>query len=87
MSTNLQNSKELYQGVFPTKYEELLSLPGIGEYTAAAISSFFSTNEPHAAIDGNVYRILARVFGIMEEISTSSSKTFKPFAYELLDKK
>ena len=79
--------KELYQGVFPTKYEELLSLPGIGEYTAAAISSF-STNEPHAAIDGNVYRILARAFGIMEEISTSSSKkTFKSLAYELLDKK
>ena len=42
-----------HQGIFPTEYTQLLTLPGIGSYTAAAIASF-SSNAPHAVIDGNV---------------------------------
>ncbi|POY36910.1 A/G-specific adenine glycosylase [Solitalea longa] len=75
---------EKHHGVFPTRYEQLLQLKGIGEYTAAAISSF-SANEPHAVVDGNVYRLLSRFFGISTPIdSTQGRKQFKELAYELL---
>ena len=50
-------------GVFPNSYTELLALPGVGPYTAAAISSI-CFHLPHAVVDGNVYRVLARYFGI-----------------------
>ena len=74
-------------GVFPEKYEEVISLKGVGEYTAAAIMSF-AYNMPYAAIDGNVYRVLSRIFGITEAIDTSQGKkTFEKLAQELLDKK
>ncbi|MDF1673379.1 MAG: A/G-specific adenine glycosylase [Vicingaceae bacterium] len=76
-----------YNGVFPNKYKDILSLKGVGEYTAAAISSF-SFNQPHPVIDGNVYRVLSRVYGIKEAIdSTIGKKTFKSIAAELIDKK
>ena len=52
-----------HQGVFPIVYTQLLKLKGIGEYTAAAISSF-SANENKAVVDGNVFRLLARYYGI-----------------------
>ena len=48
-----QQVVELYDGIFPTHYPHLLTLQGIGEYTAAAISSF-AANEAHAVVDGNV---------------------------------
>src|ERR1043166_2962229 len=48
-----------HKGKFPTSYDELISLKGIGDYTAAAISSF-AANEPRAVLDGNVMRVLAR---------------------------
>jgi A/G-specific adenine glycosylase len=51
--------QEMYNGVFPKTYNELIKLKGIGEYTAAAIASF-SSNEAKAVVDGNVYRVLAR---------------------------
>lgn len=74
-----------YNGVFPTQYEQLLQLPGIGAYTAAAIASF-SSNAPHAAVDGNVYRVLARIFGIDTPIdSTAGKKLFATLAQEQLD--
>lgn len=77
---------ENYNGVFPNKHEDILSLKGIGEYTAAAISSF-SYNQPYPVIDGNVYRVLSRIFGIKEAIdSTIGKKTFKSLANELIDK-
>jgi A/G-specific adenine glycosylase len=77
--------RELHGGVFPTAYTELLKLKGIGEYTAAAISSF-SADEPRAVIDGNVYRVLARYFGIEEPInSPKGQKIFRRLADELLN--
>lgn len=50
-------------GKFPREYEAMLELPGIGRYTAGAISSI-AFNEPRAILDGNVMRVLARVFGV-----------------------
>jgi A/G-specific adenine glycosylase len=74
-------------GVFPTAYEDILQLKGIGEYTASAIASF-CYGAPHAVVDGNVYRVLSRVFGISTPIdSTIGKKEFKLLANELLSKK
>ena len=76
---------ELYGGRFPNNYEQLLKLKGIGEYTAAAIASF-SANEAKAVVDGNVYRAIARYFGIYEPInSAKGKKTFQEIADQLLD--
>ncbi len=78
--------QEQYNGAFPSAYDELITLKGIGEYTAAAISSF-AANEPRAVIDGNVYRVLARYFGISEDInSTTGKKIFRITADELLNR-
>lgn len=77
---------EQYGGEFPVAYNELVKLKGIGEYTAAAISSF-AANEAKAVVDGNVYRVLARYFGIEEPInSTKGKKLFQQIADEVLDK-
>lgn len=74
------------KGEFPNTYEGLLSLKGVGTYTAAAIASF-AFDLPHAVVDGNVYRVLARYFGIEEPIDTPQSKRlFTDLANELLDK-
>lgn len=71
-------------GVFPSKYEEAIRLPGVGEYTAAAISSF-SVNECKAVVDGNVYRVLSRYLAVDEPInSTSGKKVFAQLAQELI---
>jgi A/G-specific adenine glycosylase len=76
---------QLYQGVFPVKYETLIKLKGIGEYTAAAISSF-SSNENKAVLDGNVFRVLARFFGIDTPInSTAGKKQFSELATLLVE--
>ncbi|RFZ92768.1 A/G-specific adenine glycosylase [Mucilaginibacter conchicola] len=77
--------QEQYGGNFPTAYNDLIKLKGIGEYTAAAISSF-SANEAKAVVDGNVYRVLARYFGIDEPInSPKGKKLFQKLADEVLD--
>ena len=74
-----------YGGVFPSAYNELLKLKGIGEYTAAAISSF-SANEARAVLDGNVFRVLARYFGVDEPInSPKGKKQFQQLANEVLN--
>ncbi len=79
-------SKEL-KGKFPDDYEKIKSLKGIGPYTAAAISSF-AFNLPYAVVDGNVFRVLARVFGIYTATDTTEGKKlFSVLADELLDKK
>lgn len=62
-------------GKFPSSYEELKKLPGIGSYTAAAIASI-CFNEPVAVVDGNVFRVLARVFGIEKDIASTEGKNF-----------
>jgi A/G-specific adenine glycosylase len=75
------------KGIFPDTYEEIISLKGIGPYTAAAISSF-AFNLPHAVVDGNVYRVLSRVFGIKKPVDSSEGKKyFNDLANELLSKK
>jgi A/G-specific adenine glycosylase len=77
---------EHYNGKFPEAYEQLIKLKGIGEYTAAAIASF-SANEAKAVVDGNVYRVLARYFGINEPInSPKGKKMFQSVANDLLNK-
>lgn len=62
-----------FDGIFPNTYDGLLKLKGIGPYTAAAIASF-AFNEKVAVVDGNVYRVLARVFGIETDISSHEAK-------------
>jgi len=74
-------------GVFPKTYEEIVDLKGVGPYTAAAISSF-AFNLPHAVVDGNVFRVLSRIFGVDTPIdSTEGKKYFTQLANELIDKK
>jgi A/G-specific adenine glycosylase len=74
------------KGHFPDHYETLLALKGVGAYTAAAIASF-AYNLPHAVVDGNVFRVLARCFGIdTPSDSTAGKKIFTELAGELLDK-
>ena len=75
---------DTYQGEFPKTFTEIKSLKGIGDYTAAAIASF-SWNLPHAVVDGNVYRILSRLFAIDTPIDTTAGKkVFAELAAELL---
>ncbi len=75
------------KGIFPNTYEDIQSLKGIGPYTASAISSF-AFNLPHAVVDGNVFRVLSRIFGVATPIdSTEGKKYFTQLANELLDKK
>ena len=59
-----------YGGKFPQTYDELLRLPGIGPYTAASISSL-AFDKPEAVVDGNVIRVISRVYGIRESTSES----------------
>ena len=61
------------QGVFPESYQEWINIKGVGSYTAAAVSSIVN-GECVPAIDGNVYRILSRIFAIEECIDTSAGK-------------
>ena len=72
-----------YQGVFPRDYNELLELPGIGKYTAAAISSICFNSKKYV-IDANVYRVLSRYLGLNTKINKASSyKYFETLSGEL----
>jgi A/G-specific adenine glycosylase len=74
------------KGKFPDKYDDILALKGVGPYTAAAIGSF-AFNIPKAVVDGNVFRVLSRYFGIDTAIdSNEGKKIFLLIAEELLDK-
>lgn len=74
-----------FAGHFPEEHKDVLSLKGIGEYTAAAICSF-AWKQPYAVVDGNVYRVLSRFFGIEHPIdSHAGKKYFASLAQELLD--
>ena len=84
MHYTAQMVMEEHAGYFPSKYDELLKLKGVGEYTAAAISSF-SVNEAKAVVDGNVFRLLSRFFGIETPINSSAGrKLFTRLANELM---
>ncbi len=75
-----------FDGKFPKTFGELKQLPGIGDYTAAAIASF-AFNEPVAVVDGNVYRVLSRVFGIDKNIASPEGKIFfSKLANQLISK-
>jgi len=88
---NLQSAakqiQSTYKGKFPTTYNDIIALKGVGAYTASAISSI-AFGLPHAVVDGNVYRVLSRVFKISEPIDSSAGKKiFDKVAHEILDKK
>ncbi|WP_457271452.1 A/G-specific adenine glycosylase [Pedobacter sp. UYEF25] len=84
MHATAQQVLSKYEGGFPTDYQELLKLKGIGPYSAAAISSF-SVGAAHAVLDGNVFRVLARFFGVHSPINAPLGvKEFNLLAAELL---
>jgi A/G-specific adenine glycosylase len=73
-------------GEFPKKYEDLIALKGVGPYTAAAIASF-AFSLPYAVLDGNVHRVLSRIFSLKADISKPSGrKIIQLKADELIDK-
>ncbi len=85
---NLQASAkfvmEELNGEFPKNYNDLLALKGVGDYTASAIASF-AFNERVAVLDGNVFRVMARYFGVYDDIALASSrKVFKAVLDDLL---
>ncbi len=72
-------------GHFPNTYSGLIKLKGIGDYTASAVASI-CFNKPEAVVDGNVYRVLSRYFGISDPINSShGKKEFKNLAQLLID--
>ena len=76
-----------FDGKFPNDYKDILILKGVGPYTAAAIASF-CFNQQHAVVDGNVIRVLARVYGIKKSVTSAEGKKyFEKIAQENLDKK
>lgn len=76
-----------FDGIFPYHYKDILSLKGVGEYTAAAIASI-AYGQPYAVVDGNVYRVLSRIFGVDTPIDTTKGKKeFAELAQFLLEKK
>lgn len=78
---------DVLNGRFPDNYQDLLKLKGVGDYTASAIASI-CYNESSAVVDGNVYRVLSRYFGIETPINTTKGfKEFKLLAQELIDTK
>ena len=71
-------------GVFPNRYATLIQLKGVGNYTAAAIASF-AFGEVQAVVDGNVFRVLARYFGIATDIASGKGKKeFEALANQLI---
>ncbi|WP_167605573.1 A/G-specific adenine glycosylase [Maribellus sediminis] len=76
---------EKYDGVFPSEYNNIRMLPGVGPYTAAAVASI-AFQRPYPAVDGNVYRVLSRYFGIETPIdSTIGKKEFLELAETLIE--
>lgn len=84
LHTAARDIRDRFGGKFPDDYTAVLSLKGIGEYTAAAVCSF-AWNQPYAVVDGNVYRVLSRVLGINIPIdSPGGKKYFAELAKQLL---
>lgn len=85
LHTTAQHVVKEHKGAFPCRYHELIRLKGIGSYTAAAIASI-AFNEPVALVDGNVYRVLSRLFGIEIPVDSPAGKRiFQEKADSLLD--
>ena len=83
---NLHKAAQMIGSSFPKTFEELRALPGVGDYTAGAIASF-AYNLPYPAMDGNVYRVVARLLDIDEAFDTSAGKKlFHKKIEELLDR-
>jgi A/G-specific adenine glycosylase len=85
---NLQKAAQaiVLAGAFPASYEALLMLPGIGDYTAAAVASI-AFDLPHAVLDGNVFRVLSRLFADRTNIADARGKKhFAILADRLLDR-
>ena len=83
---NLHKAAKMIGSSFPKTFEEIRALPGVGDYTAGAIASF-AYNLPYPAIDGNVYRVVARLLDIDEAFDTSAGKKlFHKKIEELLDR-
>jgi A/G-specific adenine glycosylase len=88
---NLHKTAQLivanHDGKFPDSYKTLLELKGVGPYTAAAIASF-AYKEQVAVVDGNVYRVLTRIFGIYDDITLQTTKkNIAVLAQQLIPKK
>ena len=82
---NLHAAAKSMNGTFPTTYEGVRALKGVGDYTAAAICSF-AYGMPYAVVDGNVFRVLSRYFGIDTPIdSTTGKKLFTALAQDNMD--
>jgi len=64
-----------FGGHFPDTYEGMLSLPGVGPYTAAAVASI-AFGKSHAVVDGNVIRVISRLFGITDDVRSHATKSF-----------
>lgn len=76
---------EEFNGVFPTDHKDVLTLKGIGPYTAGAVTSI-AFNQPQPAVDGNVMRVLSRLFEIDLDISKASTrKVFEEMIRQLID--
>lgn len=86
----LHASKQIVKeknGKFPSEFDELLKLKGIGHYTAAAVASI-AFNKPHAVVDGNVMRVLSRLFAVSLPVnSTAGLQFFREKAHSILDKR
>lgn len=83
---NLQKAAQLMcDRGFPATYEEIRALPGIGDYTAAAVASI-AFDLPHAVLDGNVFRVLSRISNDATNIASTAGRThFAQLAHSLLD--
>lgn len=87
LHTTAKEVVQRFDGVFPSNYHHLISLKGIGPYTAAAIASF-AADESVAVVDGNVYRVLARYFRIEADINSGTGKKqFQSLADTLVPEK
>ncbi|TSA30587.1 MAG: A/G-specific adenine glycosylase [Bacteroidetes bacterium] len=85
LHTSAREIMERMDGVFPQTYEEIRKLKGVGEYTAASVASL-AFDESRAAVDGNVYRFLARYYGFREPSGSASGKKLARMkAEELID--
>lgn len=85
MQTAAQQIMSEFEGKFPSTYEGISSLKGIGPYTAGAISSI-AFNLPQPAVDGNVMRVLARLFEVNHDIGNPSNrKIFQAMMEVLID--
>jgi len=83
MHVAAQTIVSLHHGVFPDRYDDILKLKGIGEYTAAAVASI-AFGLPYAVVDGNVSRVMARYFGISEAVNLTPGQKLVRQAADLL---